>query len=156
VSGGSWIALASVAATLVATITGAWWTRRTAREAQKASPYEALATRVVALETADSKKGAQLSEQNRKIERQDRRIAEQDRVIESLRSELGDKGDEIVQLRDEVHTLVDHTITVQAWIDAGSPPPPPSLPENVAKLMRKLRADGHSGPLPSPRLDPQD
>ncbi|GAB3081103.1 hypothetical protein GCM10027053_52100 [Intrasporangium mesophilum] len=127
------LVLAGSVLTLAGTLVGAWWVRKSAHEALRASPYDALAARVVTLEESDARKSAQLEEQGV--------------VIVALQQDVRAKGSQIGQLRDEVYTLVDHILVVQAWIDVGMPPPPPIVPEPVAVLVRRLREDGHTRPF---------
>lgn len=117
-------------------------TVRTSGRAQKASPYEALAKRVVDLENADAAKGRTLDEQEQKL----RQLADE---LDQVKRSDAKKGREILHLRREVHVLVEHTVLVQAWIDAGSPPPPPAMPADVALLVQRLREQSHPGTDPS-------
>lgn len=141
----NWTAFAAVVSAVLAfagVLYGGVITVRTSSRAQKASPYEALAKRVVDLESADAAKGRTLDEQEQKL----RELANQ---LEEVKRSDAKKGREIVHLRGEVAVLAEHADLVHAWIDAGSPPPPPAMPDAVAQLVQRLREQRYPGSDPS-------
>lgn len=104
---------------------GGVWTYLRAKAAARATPFEIMERRLVNLEAADEKKQG-------RIEAQDERI---ERLVQADRR----KGLEIIHLRNEAGVLGEHAIAIHSWIDAGMPPPPPTMTEAVAQIVHRLR-----------------
>lgn len=115
----------TVGGSIFVALLGALFTFRTARMAQTASPYTALAERVVKLEESDATKAEEIT----KLKAQ----------VSTLKAADAKKGREIIILRGDVQTLGEHHFTIQEWIDGGAAPPPPQTPVSVLELLQKIQ-----------------
>lgn len=122
--------LLPVLGAVAAAILGGLWTVRAARIAQTASPYVALASRVVDLEKG-ARESLALS-------------VEQGRTIASLQSSDRRKGREIVYLRDEVFALASYAREVQGWFGGGMTGPKPVMSARAEAVLARLDRDDGS------------
>lgn len=107
-----WSALLGLIGTVVVAVGGYW----TAKSSGKASPYDALAGRVVALEKADADKGEELSRQAK---------------------ELRNQACQIDTLRQTEGLLVRWLRRIRHGVEGGTIPPWPIDPEWLSELEKR-------------------
>lgn len=91
----------------LASVLGAWLT---SRASSKASPYEALAKRVVDLET------------------------QVDQLLDQRKSDRR----EISDLHSDRDLLVEGMTDVVEWVDSGAHPPPPHIRDDLRRILQAL------------------
>lgn len=128
--------LGVVLGVVVAAITavGGWLTARAGR---RASPYEALSSRVNTLERQHSEDRVHIDAQAERLRMQGRRI-----------DKLCDQLDQVVADRDN---LVHYIIVREEWLRNGAPPPPPPMPTHLRDVMPAGWDRFHEYPVPMMR-----
>ena len=121
----TWLgALVALVVALIGGI-GGWIT---VRRNTTASPYEALAVRVVALEKADAEKAEQIAALH-KAREDDRRT--------------------IRALVDDRDALVHYLAVLRDWIRDGASPPAPPVPTHLRDVLRWTWEPDHPTPEPA-------
>ena len=121
----TWLgALVALVVALIGGI-GGWIT---VRRNTTASPYEALAVRVVALEKADAEKGKEIA---------------------SLHKAREDDRRTIRALVDDRDALVHYLAVLRNWIRDGATPPAPPVPTYLRDVLRWSWEPDHPTPEPA-------
>ena len=146
-SAGAWTFLGAVvtAAVGVAGLFGAWFTARAGRTA---SPYEALANRVTALESQRERDVAKIEAQHDEIVRLKEQRANDQTEIAGLQRRVTGMFDD----RDD---LVRYISVLRAWISSGAKPPAPAVPLHLADVVPEwVPGDGAEVPKPADPVGP--
>jgi len=127
VTGGAWSVIVAVvaAAGVCATAFGAWFTARAGRTA---SPYDALANRVTALE-------AQRERDVLKIEAQHDEIVKLKEGRANDQTEIAGLQRRVAGMYEDRDDLVRYIGVLRAWIASGARPPAPAVPVHLADVL---------------------
>jgi len=139
-SPGAWSVLVAVVAAMgvFATAFGAWFTARAGRTA---SPYDALANRVTALEAQRERDVAKMEAQHDEIVKLKEQRANDQTEITGLQRRVAGMYED----RDD---LVRYIGILRAWIASGARPPAPEVPLHLADVLPAwVPGDGAEPPM---------
>jgi hypothetical protein len=126
-SAGAWSVVVAVVAVMgvATTAFGAWFTARAGRTA---SPYDALASRVTALE---QQRAADVL------------------LIEAQQTEIVGLQRRVAGMIEDRDALVSYVVVFREWVAGGSRPPAPTNPRHLADVLPAwVLADGAEAPKP--------